>query len=1239
MALWRIFLKWVSLGAGLWLVLASATSFAYQWGWDGRYIYGENLSLQDVRLFKELICLPDRLWVNLSPTLSPEQVLPGRLWAGQVGRILLDADLELKKLAKEVIEERLDWEEEVSFRVVIFIRRCELDLYKNGRAVGKIRLGVKIFAEDKEWERRFNTDVAPYVEQGINSSPEFSDLRRLVGLYALSRTGKCHPLDRVFMGQEWNDKDGALEEYRELFEEGVVGGVEIDSKNFEERFHPKDPLPTGGKRRIALTGTADSEHKKILFMAKEKAKENLARLNRLFLPEERWLRDLIPLRIVDAGECAFPPDKQEGVYAFSVRELGSRFTIFPIELLNKIWAKTRRRYWREIKNQLKEEISSAADVVDPRGEYLWSVEGGIDGGAVQVYQIRPVGRVKETEADLLEEEEFKQRLLRALKRIEEEGLGEHAIDLKDTISAVKEGRLKEGADSVLTQLWTTYSKDREIGKNFVKVIRELPEEDEKVFWDWLLLFPTTGKHFSVSLLLDAISWGKGEKFLTNRVMEVLRFGEELGQSGLEELGKCRFGSGKNEGQKGLGNEPLFGLAGAIVLWPALFGKDNGVRERYLRFLSLCKEQLGKREVLYMVEKVNRFLGLGNESFFEMLDRDIKRQLQDLGIGMLKQKRPVMQERHVGHKGQRHHVVLENLSFSLVTKGKLGNTVMGRIRIVKSPEDVYKIEDGDILVVESLPTNYPQIEGLPSCIMVLEDVVEGQHVALYVKQMGLPLVRLRGDYSLEEFESLEDTWVKLYLPKGEIRLAKREEGISFIENTVLPYKRGLIEKAKSSTALFREEEGFPMEVVIANLRDTLRASVFGAKAARLSTLIHAGVRVPEGIAVSLGLLRWVLDRVEFDWTAWKREFERSVQSGRVSNRLRSMAQDIQRKIVDVSLKEILDRLWVQLGDLREKELIVRSVSSMEDRRLAPFVGTGVLESVRVEQVDRKRLARAIKQVLASMFSLNSLVEKVSLGIDPTDVGMGVIIQQVIIEDVGFVGEFGEGEMRIDVVLGNNSVITAQGNRMGTGIDFPWSDRFVFHPTVGRKNRLKKLFSNGDLYVKALRFWREVMVSIYDWSSETERLAWIELWNRLLMSNDGDLISLIKEDYQDIFRSLKKQENRLDLEDKLLLHYLPFAVLHRRLPEGMILEDILKNGLTSVDISALQVIAKVRPDLFSLNQLERWIKGEGSIDKQRLAVNLIWYVSDPDGVIRRVKLGGDEEKKKGGIELDDSGQRLN
>jgi len=1228
-SLWRIFLKWVSLGIGLWLIFISTPSFAYQWGWDGRYIYGKTLSSKDVELFKELVCLPDRFWVNLSPTLSPEDVLPGRLWAGQVGQILLDADLKLKKLSKEVIGNKLDWDEDVLFRVMIFIRYAEVDLYKNGKAVDGIRLGVRFFAEDKEWEERFNKYVAPYIEREVNTSPDFADLRRLVGLYALSRTGKCHPLDRVFMGQEWNDKDGALEEYRKLFEDGVVGGVEIDSKNFQERSHPNSLLPVVGKDRIALTETPDSEHKKILFMAKENAKQFLTKLNRSFLPEERLLGDLIPLGVVDKHEYNSPTRKEEGVYAFSLGELRSRSVRVLVDPIDEIWSNVRQRYWQEVKKKLKDETTRAVSSVDPEGEYLWSVEGGIRGKKVFIYQIRPIRRVKDREEKFPKKEEFKHRLLRVLRQIKE-ALGGYGIDLKDAITAVEEGRLKDGTDLVLTQLWTTYSKNKEIGKTFVKVAGELPEEDEKVLWDWVLLFPTTGMHFSVSLLLDAISSEKGVDFLVDRVSDVVNLADQLGQSGLGRWGGYKFGAKKDGDYGEVGDEPLFGLGGAIVLWPALFGKDSGVKERYRKFLTLCRERFEEGKIFSMVEKTNRFLRLGNESFFDLLDEDIKEVLGEFGIGKkVGQEKKIGQEETERKEGTRH-IVMDDLSFSVVIKGRFGDTVIGRVRVIASPEDIYKVRDGDILIIKNLPTNYPQIEGLPSCIIALEDVVEGQHVVLYVRQMGVPLIKLQGDYSLDYFRQLEGAWVELDLTKRRLHISEEGKGDLFIKNIVLPYKKRLVEGVKTSITGFLERDSFSTEIAIANLKNALPASEFGAKSARLSDLVRAGVNVPEGIVVSLGLLRWVLDRVEFDWESWREEFEKSVQEGTATSELRNMARDIQKRILNVGLDDFLDRLWEDLGSLKEKKIIVRSVSSVEDRRFAPFVGTGILDSIRLKKGDKKELGEVIKKVLSSMFSPNSLLEKINLGIDPTKVGMGVIIQEAIIEDVGFVGEVGEGEIRFDVVLGNNSVITAEGNRMGTGIDFPWSDRVVFNPTVSRENRLKGLFYDGDIYVKALRFWREAILSIQGWRNEDERLAWVELWNRLLMGGNDDLLLLVREGYQGILRTIKNREGKLGFEDKLLLYYLPFVVLYRDLPEGLVLKGILKEGLTSVDISALQVISKVRPDIFSLKQLKRLMEGD-SIDKQRLAVNLIWYASDPDGVVRGVELGGKERKEKGGIEF--------
>ncbi len=1210
------FKKFLLLVAGL--MFLPYTCLAYQFATDGKFLYGDRLLVEDAYLFRELSCLPDRFWVNLSPSISPDQVLPGLLWAGEVGRILLEADIKLKESAQRLIEERLDWDEDVLFRVLIFVRSVRVGIYENGKAVEWMRLGVRFYSPNKDWEERFNRVIGPLLEEEVNSSAQFSDLRRVIGLYALSRGGSCRPLDRVFMGQEWNDKPGALETYEEMFEEGLVGGVVVDEENFHETQYPGQVFPTDGRSKVPLSTDLFEGHKEVLFQAKEEAKRLLAVLRRPFLPEERLLRDLMRVGIVEKDEVKFPEEKEEGIYEFSfskVEEVMPGLRI-PVE---KIWREARSRYWELMRRRLRERVGEAVRTIDPEGRYVWSVEGGIRGGKVYIYQVRPEGEAKGTKFDV---NRFVVEIPEVLKRgmmVLAQEVGLEQMQWETIIKRIDEGRLKEGVDLFLGGLFV-YASKRDVVKTLVEKLSRGLKGEERYFGDAIFLFATEGGHYPLSILADVIVEKKGAKYLAERMKEVVQVVDELGVEGIERLGGYKFGVVKDESREQGGDEVLFGVGGMMIFWASeLSLKIPGAKKRFLSYLS----EMDGQTLRPIVEEANRFVGMGNDYFLSLMDDEVKQAVERIGI-----KTEVQGQVEQAKEGKGREI--KTFSGAVLAKGNLGDRVVGKVKVGLAPDEVKEVKDGDVLIVKDLPTNYPEMEGLPSCIIVLGKVVRGQHATLYARQMGVPLVEVEGA-DLEDFGGMEGKAVEVDLLEGKVSLSSGATYKDFLDKVLLPYKKKLVEQVKRSLSRVIKRGGFSPEVAIGDLASVLSEEEFGVKVSRLSHLMRAGVDVPEGVAVSLGLLQWVLDRIDFDREAWKEAFRSSVERGRMNEELKCLSREIREGIRRVGLGELLDRLWDGLGDLQNRELIVRSASSIEDREDVPFVGTGVLDSIRLKEVSKRELAQAIREVLASMFSPESVGEKVKFGIDPTRVGMGIVVQEAIVEDVGFVGTVEGEDMEFDVVLGNNSVITAQGKAMGNDMAFSLTGKFVFNPPVPKRKRLESMFSGEDANVKVMRFWREGMVCLGNWNSEDARLYWAELWNQVALVGDEEVTSLITKDYQELFKVVLREWKRMNLEDRLLLYYLPYVVLYREVPPMFpSLGDLLKGNLPSSGISALQVISRVRPDWASLEEVRSAVE-ETEGRQRRLGINLIWYVSDPIGVVRGVSLGEERSKEVGGIEV--------
>jgi hypothetical protein len=161
--------------------------------------------------FVYLALSPDKFWVNLNPN-EPDRVIDPLLATTDVGRIMLQADLQLKKSTARLIHpdtslghqywQKLDWQDTHTCfdnRVWIIPAAATIREEGNGIYIQDAPLGVKLESETisktlsgkksacpkmnkstmAHNESVFRELILPRIVQAVNTAPEYAELRRI----------------------------------------------------------------------------------------------------------------------------------------------------------------------------------------------------------------------------------------------------------------------------------------------------------------------------------------------------------------------------------------------------------------------------------------------------------------------------------------------------------------------------------------------------------------------------------------------------------------------------------------------------------------------------------------------------------------------------------------------------------------------------------------------------------------------------------------------------------------------------------------------------------------------------------------------------------------------------------------------------------------------------------------------------------------------------------------------------
>lgn len=309
------------------------------------------------------------------------------------------------------------------------------------------------------------------------------------------------------------------------------------------------------------------------------------------------------------------------------------------------------------------------------------------------------------------------------------------------------------------------------------------------------------------------------------------------------------------------------------------------------------------------------------------------------------------------------------------------TAFGTLRLVRGALDPATVRPDQVLVLEKLPDEIP----VSAAIISAELQAPLGHIALLCASRGTPNMALRGALESAEIARLEGSLVALTV---------EPQAYTLRPATLAEAERDWARRRPKAPRLPRLDRDRYDLVPVSELR--LRSASFaGAKAAQLGEIsrVRPPVVTPGGFVVPVG---HYLDHVRDAGLAGTIEALVSdatlrAQPAERARRLAGLRRAIEDAPVEPSLvAAVLARMRASAPSSR---WILRSSTNAED--LAGFTGAGLYRSVRVKPgVTEAELARAIREVWASVWLQGAYEEREWYRIDHRAVGMALLVQPFV-----------------------------------------------------------------------------------------------------------------------------------------------------------------------------------------------------------------------------------------------------
>lgn len=304
---------------------------------------------------------------------------------------------------------------------------------------------------------------------------------------------------------------------------------------------------------------------------------------------------------------------------------------------------------------------------------------------------------------------------------------------------------------------------------------------------------------------------------------------------------------------------------------------------------------------------------------------------------------------------------------------LGEAI-GRVRVITGPLDPTTIVGDEILVLAETPGDLPPVRAL-----VTNDLQTPlSHVAVLSESRGTPDMALRGVIDDEAWRAFEGRNARLVVGARTFSL-EAVEGAAVIERAA---SLALPSVDATSLAL--------VSLADLSLDDVPRV---GTKAAQLAEVRRLGLPTADGFVVPMGHYLAHLSRSAIDTHASTLRaipgFDRD--RGVRDRALAALRARIGSADVDAAL---LDALVARAATLGAARVILRSSTNAED--LPGWSGAGLYDSVVADAHDRDELARALREVWASVYTVRAFDERELAGVSHDDVAMAVLVQPFLSE---------------------------------------------------------------------------------------------------------------------------------------------------------------------------------------------------------------------------------------------------
>lgn len=332
---------------------------------------------------------------------------------------------------------------------------------------------------------------------------------------------------------------------------------------------------------------------------------------------------------------------------------------------------------------------------------------------------------------------------------------------------------------------------------------------------------------------------------------------------------------------------------------------------------------------------------------------------------------------------------------------------GRVRFVKSEEELDDVEDYEIVVMDFLPLKITPVRG----VIVSQPSTPLSHINILAHGWKIPNVFIRDASNV--LQPYAGQWIQLVAEDRKFSIQEAEP---------------LFKSAKNIPVSAPPADTNTSEVVPLENMARAYSVAYGAKAANLGEIaqkLKENVRIPQGFGIPFHYFADHMHRHGLDKKLENLLKEKKFQTNKKYRRakLAELRDAITRAgLKDALAREIRDQ-WQK--KLQAKPVFVRSSSNLED--VADFSGAGLYYSA-ANQRTPQDIMQSVKRVWASLYSFEAFEARKAHYVDQQHIFMAVIVQTGVDMDRGGVLitrnpylKTGNDAVLISAVCGHNSQI--------------------------------------------------------------------------------------------------------------------------------------------------------------------------------------------------------------------------